>query len=66
MLRHFSGREVSIGTHRTEPPDGSLGEWLKRNITPTALASYVGPILIDKGHAVKGSQPNRIRFLKSH
>src|SRR5271157_337702 len=44
---NFSKREVSIGTSRN-PPTGSVGEWLMQNVTHTAIASYVGPILISE------------------
>ena len=51
LRRHFLGRTVNIGTSRTEPPSGSLGEWLKENVTQAAIACYVGPILIVEGYA---------------
>ena len=56
LLRHFRGRTVSIGTSRTDPPAGSLGQWLASNVTPTAIASYVGPILIAEGYAEKAGR----------
>jgi hypothetical protein len=62
LLMAFSGREVSIGTSRTAPPDRSLGAWLKSNVTKTAVASYVGPILVEEDYAEVGDAPNRIRF----
>ena len=34
--------------------EGSVGEWLQNNVTKTAIASYVGAILIHEGYAVKG------------
>jgi len=40
-------------TSRTDPPRGSLGEWLMSNITKTAIASYVGAILTHEGYAEK-------------
>jgi hypothetical protein len=61
MLRHFVGRIVYCGTSRTDPQKGSLGEWLKANVSKTALASYVGAILVREGYAVK--RGNRIEFL---
>ena len=62
LLRHFSGREVKIGTSRTVPPDGSVGGWLKANASKTALASYVGPILIEEGYAAVGDESDQIVF----
>jgi hypothetical protein len=55
LLTHFRGRTVPIGTSRTDPPEGSLGEWLQQHVTKTALASYVGPILLAEGYADRPS-----------
>jgi hypothetical protein len=63
LLTHFSKKEVPIGTSRSDPPKGSLGRWLRANVTPTAIASYVGPILVWEGYAIVGAKPDRIRFL---
>jgi hypothetical protein len=64
MLSHFPKKPVLLGTSHTDPPKGSLGEWLKRNVTPTGIASYVGPILCDEGLARKtGSRGELIEFL---
>lgn len=61
LLHHFRGRTVSIGTSRDNPPIGSVGRWLQGNVTRTAIASYVGPILVAEGYAEKiGSD---IRFI---
>lgn len=51
LLDTFKGRTVTIGTSRTNPPNDSLGEWLMNNITKTAIASYIAPILLLEGHA---------------
>lgn len=53
LLTHFRGRTVPLGTSRTNPPEDSVGAWLKENVTKTAIASYVGPILIKEGYAEK-------------
>ena len=53
LLNHFRGKSVNIGTSRTDAPVGSVGEWLQDNITRTAIASYVGAILIHEGFAIK-------------
>jgi hypothetical protein len=29
ILTEFSERGVKVGTHRTAPPDGSIGDWIK-------------------------------------
>jgi hypothetical protein len=63
LLAAFAGKDVSIGTSRTIPPDGSIGAWLKKNVTETALASYVGPILIHERYAVRGTADDRIKIL---
>lgn len=50
----FRGMQVAIGASRTNPPIGSLGAWLKENLSNLpAIASYVAPILIDAGWARK-------------
>lgn len=61
MLGHFSGRTVSCGTSRTHLPQGSLGEWLQNNVCKTALASYIGSILVKERYAKKKS--DLIEFL---
>ncbi len=62
LLNHFRSHTVDIGTSRTDPPRNSVGEWLQLNVTRTALASYVGPILITEGYAEKAGG-SKIRFL---
>lgn len=62
LLNYFRGRTVDIGSSRTDPPRGSLGEWLQANVTKTAIASYVGPILIDGGYALKIAS-SQIKFI---
>jgi hypothetical protein len=63
LLAQFKGATVGIGTSRTNPTPGSVGEWLQANVTKTALASYVGPILLEEGYAerVPGAR-SLIRF----
>jgi len=56
-------KPINIGTSKTKPPQGSVGEWLKVNVSPTAIASYVGSILIHEGYAIKGKDPATIEFL---
>jgi hypothetical protein len=53
LLDHFRNKTVPCGTSRDNPPEGSLGEWLKQNVTKRAIASYVGSILIHEGYATK-------------
>jgi len=62
LLTAYAGMEASIGTSRTDPPAGSVGAWLKLNVIETAIASYLGPILIADGYATRGSGSDRIRF----
>lgn len=47
------GQVIPGGASRTTPPTQSLGEWLKKNVTKTAIASYVAPILVREGYAIK-------------
>ena len=64
LLEHFSKKKVPVGTSHDSPPKGSLGEWLKKNVTQTGIASYVGPILCQEGLARKtGSRGELIEFL---
>ena len=51
LRKHFLNQVVAVGTSRTEPAKGSLGEWLKNNVTKLAIASYVAPILVLEGYA---------------
>lgn len=51
LIREFSGQKVLIGTSRNDAPEESLGHWLQTNVSRTALASYVAPILIKEGYA---------------
>jgi hypothetical protein len=64
MLAHFGGQLVPLGTsHNVAQPVGSVGAWLVANVTPTALGSYVGPILISEGHATRpNSKSSDIQF----
>jgi len=61
LLVHFRGRTVQMGTIRAVPPKGSVGEWLMNNVTKTAIASYVGAILVEEGYAERAGGPE-IRF----
>ena len=51
LRQHFLNRVIPAGTSRTAPPRESLGSWLKSNVTHTAIASYVAPILIFEKYA---------------
>lgn len=52
LRAHFRGMQVAIGASRTNPRVGSLGAWLRDNLSNLpAIASYVAPILIDSGWA---------------
>ncbi len=64
LLNHFRSQTVDIGTSRDNPPHGSVGEWLHSNVTKTAIASYVGPILINEGYAEMVGR-SRIHFLNN-
>jgi hypothetical protein len=43
----FLNRTVPIGVSRTAADADSIGAWLQENVTSVAIASYVGPILLD-------------------
>lgn len=67
LINHFLGNTVDIGTSRDIPPLGSLGVWLQNNVTKTAIASYVGPILIREGYAEKiGRSQIKIKIPRSN
>ena len=61
MLQQFKGRTVPIGTSRDDRPPESLGYWLEKHICKTAIASYVGAILVDEGFAHR--RKNLIEFI---
>jgi hypothetical protein len=61
LLRQFSGKEVAIGTSKSTPPPGSVGEWMKANVNKSGLMSYVGAILVKEKYAVK-PRAGRIQF----
>ena len=63
LRQNFLNQTVQIGTSRDNPPRGSLGSWLQQNVTLTAIASYVGPILIEEGFANKVSD-HEIRVIR--
>ena len=64
LINHFRGLSVNIGTSRTDAPIGSVGAWLQENVTKTAIASYVGAILIEEGFAEKSGKNSIINFKK--
>ena len=64
LLKHFRHAETEMGTSRDTAPNGSVGAWLQKNVTKSAIASYVGPILLHEGYAERVlGQPSRIRFI---
>ena len=58
----FAGREVRIGTHRTAPPTGSIGDWIRLRFKRGGIMSYLGPILIEEGYAEPGSEADMIKI----
>jgi len=66
LLSNFAGRgDVPMGTSKTNPPKSSVGYWLQQNVTKTAIASYVGPLLIAFGYAQRGGRSDLICIKKS-
>jgi hypothetical protein len=63
LLDHFQGMAVDAGASTIDPPAHSVGEWLRANLTKTAVACYVCPILIDEGFAERVSK-SQIAFVK--
>lgn len=63
LLRVFARRNVDVGTSRTTAPRFSLGAWLQQNVRRTAIASYVGPILLAERRATRSPRdPHQIQF----
>ena len=63
LRRHFLNRVVPVGTSFTDPPSDSLGAWLQANVTRTAIAIYVAPILVLEGYAERVGKHD-IRIIK--
>jgi len=61
LISHFKGKTVEIGTSHDDPPRGSVGEWLQKNVNKTQISSYVGPILIIERYASQIGK-SQIRF----
>ena len=62
LLDHFKGKEVPVGTSRDKPQPGSVGEWLQANVSRTAIASYLAPILVTEGYAHRVTDQTKIKF----
>lgn len=63
LRKTFLGKIVKVSTSRDNPQDNSIGEWLQSNVTKTAIASYVAPILIREGYAIKETD-TEIRIIR--
>lgn len=63
LRKNFLQREIPVGTSRTAAPGESLGAWLQANVTRTAIASYVAPILILEEYAERVGDHN-IRIIR--
>ncbi len=50
LLDHFRGCTVDLGAS-FKPSGGSIGDWLKSNVTRTKIAAQVGAILVAEGYA---------------
>ena len=50
LLERFRGCTVDLGTS-FRPSGGSIGEWLRSNVTKTIIAPRVGAVLISEGYA---------------
>lgn len=62
MLEHFSNREVPVGSRFDDPGEGSLGDYIQREL-PTKMnpAVYLAALLIEEGYAEDGGR-GKIRF----
>jgi len=61
LINHFHGQIVEVSPSRTDPAAGSLEQWLHQNITRTAIANYVAPILVEE-HIATRTPNNRLQF----
>ncbi|WKC35673.1 hypothetical protein QYM18_14455 [Ectopseudomonas chengduensis] len=61
MLENFRGQTITVSPERNEPEHGSLEFWLRNNVTQTAIASYVAPILVNEGVVTRRAD-NRLQF----
>jgi len=55
LLDRFRGCTVDLGAS-FKPSGGSIGEWLRSNVTKTKIAAQVGAILIAEGYAERVGQ----------
>jgi hypothetical protein len=62
LLGTFAGREVPLGTRSTRVPASSVGAWLIANVSKTAIALFIGPILINEQYAKRGRAADLIQF----
>ena len=63
MLKKFRGSEVPVGLSFDRPEKGSVGAWVKENVTQMGLTCYIAGILIAEGYAQRVAR-GRIRFFK--
>lgn len=63
LRRAFLGKVVLVNAGRTGARQGSLGDWLLQNVTRTAIASYIAPILIREGYAIREDE-HSIRIVR--
>ena len=61
LINKFAGKTTSMGTSRTSPPSDSVGKWLIDKVSKSALASYVGAILVEEGYATKNNDEIMIK-----
>jgi len=60
LVTDYSGQELAVGCSRDQPKEGSLGAILKDKVSPTAMASYVAPLLVHLGVATEGTSTRTI------
>jgi len=63
LLSFFSGKNVNIGTSRTDPPEGSLGKWIELNMRKMGTTSFIGAIMLSEGYAIKTKNRAEIKFI---
>ncbi len=55
LLDYFRGCTVDLGAS-FKPSGGSIGEWLRSNVTKTKIAAQVGAILVAEGYSERVGQ----------
>ena len=57
LMKEFKGKSINVASSfSSTPKEGTLEEWLKKNVTKVSISTYVASILKNEGYAVRNSQ----------